>query len=168
MAQPHAWVSRVVAAAREAPDGPGPHPTIDAAARLAALEVDGCDAAAISLVLPDGHIRTLGSTGTLATIGDLLQFALGGGPSLDAAREDRPAHSGDLLAEERWPAWRLRMARDYHAASVLCLPLFATAERVGVLSMYAETAHAFDALDEDGLSARIHRAVAAVRSDRSG
>jgi hypothetical protein len=139
-----AWVERLIVVVRQLHDEPETRAAMEAAAQLALDNVEGCDSAAISLVRRNGRIETLGATDAVGSIGDMLQFALGEGPCLDAAWDQVVVQSADLRRDERWPAWGIRMSRDYGAGSAVCLPMFTHADHVGVLTMYARDPHGID------------------------
>ncbi|MBV9830959.1 MAG: hypothetical protein JOZ82_05135, partial [Marmoricola sp.] len=61
-----------------------PQATVDAAVRIAARDVRGCDAAATSLLGRRGVLETPSYSDVLALRGELLQARLGEGPGLDS------------------------------------------------------------------------------------
>lgn len=88
---------------------------------------------------------TTAATGSVAERIDALQYAAGQGPCLDAAVEQRPAGTGNLPAESRWPAL-VAAAGTGPVRSVISFPLRA-GRRGGVaaLNLFSTAADAFDA-----------------------
>ncbi|GAB7005709.1 hypothetical protein JCM18899A_31820 [Nocardioides sp. AN3] len=158
------WVSLVAAVAQQFHHEPEAQSVVRAAAHLAVHHAPGSDAAAISLIRREERVETIACTDVVGAIGDLLQFALGEGPSLDAAWDERIVESGDVGHDRRWPAWGTRMSRDHDAASVLCLPLFVHDDHVGALILYSRTPHGLDLLGRDGVLALAARL--AMTADR--
>jgi GAF domain-containing protein len=153
MEQREAWVERLIVVTRQLHDEPEPQAAMEAAAHFARDHVEGCDSASIALVRRNGRIQTLGATDPTGSIGDMLQFALGEGPCLDAAWDQVVVRSADLLRDERWPAWGIRMSRDYGAGSALSLPMFTHADHVGVLTLYSRDPHGMDAYAREAATA---------------
>ena len=111
------------------------------------LEVDG---ASISLTL-DGRDRgTFGSSGDLSRRLDALQFTLGEGPCIDAAREGVPVLVADLddPTETRWPAFSDAVL-GYGVSAVFALPVSLASQRVGALDLYRTRP---GPLDDDALT----------------
>lgn len=158
---------RMTSAARELQDEPDPQTTMEAATRLALLEVRGCDAAGISLLRRARRIETPVATGELATAADRLQGELGEGPCLDAVWEERVVHAPDLRTETRWSRWAARMDEDHGGRSVLCFQLFTAADTLGALSLYSRTPRAFDVRARDvGAALAAHVAIAVAAAQR--
>jgi GAF domain-containing protein/ANTAR domain-containing protein len=70
-----------------------------------------------------------------------LQFTLGEGPAVDAAREGRVVEAADLAAtasRRRWPAFA-PAAEDIGVLAVLAVPLRVGAARIGVFGLYADS-----------------------------
>lgn len=152
---------RMADAARELEGGHDPQTTMDAAVRLAASNVRGCDAAAISLVHKRRRIDTPAYTDDSAMHSDKLQYDAGEGPCLDAVWEQRVTHSADLRADERWPTWGPRVADEVGFASILCFQLFTHEDTVGAVNLYSRTLNGFDEQDmDDGLALSAHISVA--------
>jgi hypothetical protein len=78
---------RMAAAARELHDQHDPASTVKSAVELLVRNVEGCDAASVSLVYAKRRVDTPAASDDLATLGDRLQQALGEGPCLDAIWE---------------------------------------------------------------------------------
>jgi transcriptional regulator with GAF, ATPase, and Fis domain len=158
---------RMMTAARDLQDEPDPQATMQLAARIAATEITGCDAAAVSLLKGGRLVETPASTSETALAGDTLQYALGEGPCLQAVWEERVVVSGDLATESRWRAWSRRMVRDHGVHSMMCLQLFTYADTVGALNLYAYARSAFDVeARDDGLALAAHIAIAVAGAQR--
>ncbi|MFC9004519.1 GAF and ANTAR domain-containing protein [Streptomyces microflavus] len=101
----------------------------------AGCEVLNADGLAVSLLVPGiGLEPEAFSNGLAQAFGD-LQFTLGEGPSVDAARTGRVVSVGDLVREpgDRWPLL-VREVAAVRVRSVFCFPLAIGAIRVGVLT----------------------------------
>jgi GAF domain-containing protein len=158
----------MVDAARDLQGEADPNATMEAAVRLAATNIRGCDAAGITLMRRRGRPETPAYTDDMALAGDLLQYTLGEGPCLDATWHERIVHSSDLADEPRWPTWAPRVARDHGARSMLCLQLFTHVDTLGALNLYSRTPSAFGLEDlDDGLALAAHIAVAVAASQRA-
>jgi GAF domain-containing protein len=158
---------RMVEVARELQNESDTRTTMQAAVRLAAENVRGCDAAGITLAHKGGRVETPAYTHDMALAGDLPQYELGEGPCLDAIWHDQIVHSADLAEDPRWPAWASRVAREHEARSMLCFQLFTYGEKLGALNLYSRTPGAFDADDrDDGLALAAHIAVAVAASQQ--
>ena len=75
--------------------------------RLAVATIDGCDAAAVSLI-QKRSIGTQSSTSDVPRAVDAIQYETGEGPCLDAIRDDGVFRTGNLEVESRWPAFSSR------------------------------------------------------------
>lgn len=152
---------RMAAAARRLEYPQAPQETMETAVQLALSEIDGCDAAALSIVHRRRAIDTPAVTHEMARVGDRLQYDLGEGPCLDAVWEERVVHSKDLACDARWPTWGPRVTEEADARSILCFQLFTDQERVGALNLYSRDRDGFTPTDRDeGLALAAHIAVA--------
>jgi GAF domain-containing protein len=84
------------------------------------------------------------STADFVTAVDDVQYGLGDGPCIMAAREGRTVISRSLRDEKRWGDFGGQVA-DMGVHSVVSLPLRLGDEIVGAMNVYA---HAYDAFDE--------------------
>jgi GAF domain-containing protein len=75
---------------------------------------------------------------------DTDQCASGEGPSVDASRQGTPFHAESLDTDARWPSFTPR-ARGLGIMAILALPLRASEEPIGSLTVYARTASILDA-----------------------
>lgn len=152
---------RMAAAARRLEDPQDPQTTMETAVQLALSEVEGCDAAALSIVHRRRAIDTPAATHEMARAGDQLQYDTGEGPCLDAVWEERVVHSNDLARDARWPTWGPRVTEETDARSTLCFQLFTDQDRVGALNLYSRDRDGFSPTDRDeGLALAAHISIA--------
>lgn len=110
----------------------------------------GYDALTLCLATPRGHLELLWSDegfGRLGPVLDDLQYTLGEGPTLDAARTGRTITEPDLAAtpDDRWPQF-LPAASRTHVRTLIATPLRLGIVPTGALTAYgtvpgAPTAH---------------------------
>lgn len=105
---------------------------LDELVQIAVDQVPRASWASVSM-LRGGHFTTEASTDEQATRADLLQYALGSGPVLDAVLHDCRYVSADVEADPRWAGWGERAASEVGVRSVLALPLHLHHEQ-GVLA----------------------------------
>jgi len=108
--------------------------------------VPGCDEVGVT-ILSEGRPHTAAYTTVQTLEIDAVQYALGDGPCLDAARHRRENRVDDLVAPGgRWPEFA-KECRDDGMRSLLALPLVSGAECLGALNLYGWAPHAFTAFD---------------------
>lgn len=112
-------------------------------ARYAVDSIPGADGAGLTLI-EDDRTDTIVSTADFVRAVDDVQYGLGDGPCIMAAREGRTVMSGALEREERWGDFGGRVAA-MGVHSVVSLPLRLGDDVVGAMNVYA---HAHDAFDE--------------------
>ena len=136
--------------------------TLEKSVRLAVELIEGCDGAAVSLVVRGEGLRTPVYTEEWVASGDALQYRLGEGPCMDAAREQEIVVSDDLREDGRWPSWGPRVVAELGARSMMCVQLFTTDTTVGALNMYSRKPGAFEDPGDryEGLALGAHVAVA--------
>lgn len=120
-------------------------PTLDAIAATAVTLIGPARHAGVILVIK-GRLEPQATLGTPPRVLDALQQRLGRGPCYDAAREQSLMSVPDLANDDRWPEFA-ECATSLGVASMLCLPLHADDQRLGTLSLYAETVDPFTAGD---------------------
>lgn len=148
-------------AARELEQQDSPEATMRTAVEVAVQDIDGAEAAGLSLVIGRRRVETLAATSAQARRADELQYELAEGPCLEAVWEERVVHGPDLESEGRWPRWARAMCSETDYRSIMAFQLFTTADRVGALNVYSTAPHGFDAGDRDhGLALSAHIAVA--------
>lgn len=96
------------------------------------------DAGPVSMTVRAGkRYTTVASTDELASRADALQYETGEGPCLDAADDDASwLRSGDVGADERWPAWGPRAA-EAGVGSLLSVRLLGNGGPQGALNVYS-------------------------------
>lgn len=100
----------------------------------------------LALMTLEGHAGMVAATDGPARKMEQLQFALGEGPCLDAARSGRPVLEPDLSAvhASTWPAFLAAMAGS-EVRAIFAFPLNVGAIRIGVLDLYRDTVGVLDA-----------------------
>ena len=117
----------------------------DMLTKVAGYAVDaipGADGAGLTL-LEDNRADTIVATAEFVRHVDDIQYAMGEGPCISAARESRTFTSGSLGGEHRWPRFGPRVAR-LGVHSVLSLPLVTPDGVFGAMNVYAHAKGAFD------------------------
>jgi GAF domain-containing protein len=108
--------------------------------------VSGCDEVGVT-ILSAGRPHTAAYTTVQTLEIDAVQYALGDGPCLDAARSRRENRVDDLVVDDgRWPEFA-RECREDGMRSLLALPLVSGDECVGAINLYGWAPHAFDTFD---------------------
>jgi len=96
----------------------------------------------------DGRFETVGSTSELPLKVDQIQYELGSGPCVDAARNAEIYRAGDLSTDRRWPEFGRRAAAEHGIYSMLSVRLFLEDDDlVAALNLYSTATDAFD--DDD-------------------
>lgn len=116
---------------------------MEAVVALAKRMVPSCDAAGVTLVV-SGEPLTAAATDTVVLEIDVVQYATGQGPCLDAIAASNIVRvdliDGDLRYERFAPG-----AMDTAINSVVSFPLVAAGRTVGALNLYSYLPSAFDA-----------------------
>ncbi len=116
--------------------------TLTRVAEFAVRAIPGADGAGLILIEDDRADVVVASAPFVREIDD-IQYGIGEGPCISAAREARTMRSGSLGADQRWPTFGSRVAR-LRVHSVLSLPLVTPDRVVGAMNVYAHGKHAFD------------------------
>ena len=111
-------------------------------ATYAVQAIPGADGAGLTLLEQD-RADTIVSTAPFVTEIDDIQYEMGQGPCISAAREGRTVLSGSLGGDSRWPRFGGRAAR-LGVHSVVSLPLITPDGVVGAMNVYAHDKNAFD------------------------
>ena len=111
-------------------------------ATYAVQAIPGADGAGLTLLEQD-RVDTIVSTAPFVTEIDNIQYEMGQGPCISAAREGRTVLSGSLGRDSRWPRFGGRTAR-LGVHSVVSLPLITPDGVVGAMNVYAHDKNAFD------------------------
>jgi transcriptional regulator with GAF, ATPase, and Fis domain len=116
--------------------------TLTAVAHLAVRAIPGADGAGLTLI-EQNHSDTVVTTAPFVREVDDIQYGIGQGPCISAARDGKTVRSGSLGGDRRWPQFGSRVARlGVHSA--VSLPLLTASGVVGALNVYAHAKHAFD------------------------
>ena len=107
--------------------------------------VDGCDEVGVT-ILSAGRPHTAAYTTVQTLEIDAVQYALGDGPCLDAARHRRENRVDDLVSDRRWPAFA-RECQEEGMRSLFAVPLVSGEECVGALNLYGWQPGTFDDFD---------------------
>jgi ANTAR domain/GAF domain len=129
--------------------------------------ITGCDAASISTI-EAGKPVTHGSTGELATRGDLVQYAENEGPCLDAAMRERWIYIPDMAKAGKWPQSSRRLVDELGVGSMLSCRLALDAapnQTLGGINLYSRARHGFT--DGDQMLALLLSSLGAVVVDAS-
>lgn len=111
-------------------------------AQFAVRAIPGAEGAGLTM-LEDGRPETIVTTEPFVAEVDAIQYHIGQGPCITAAREGSTVRSGSLGGDKRWPQFGSRVARlGVHSA--LCLPLLTSDGVLGAMNIYARTKHVFD------------------------
>lgn len=111
-------------------------------ATFAVKAIPGADGAGLTL-LEDDRADTIVATAEFVSEVDDIQYGLGQGPCITAARDGETVMSGSLGSDPRWRRFGGAVAR-LGVHSVLSLPLIAPDGVVGAMNVYAHDKHAFD------------------------
>ena len=157
---------RMAAAAREMQGQHDPAATVKSAVELAVQNVQGCDAASVSIVHARHRVDTPAATSDLAVVGDRLQYETGEGPCLSAIWDEETVYAPDLANDSRWLNWGPRVAEATGARSSFSVRLFTVNDTLGALNLYSTGVAAFDGEDKAeavAIAAHISIAVAAAQ-----
>jgi len=117
-------------------------------ATFAVQAIPGADGAGLTMMERDRADTIVASAPFVREI-DAIQYGIGEGPCISAARDGATMRSGSLGDEPRWPRFGPRAGR-LGVHSVLSLPLLTPDGVFGAMNVYAHGKDAFD-----GQSARI-------------
>ncbi len=133
--------------------------TLDKITELAVGAVDGADHCGITRI--EGRkVETPAASDDVPEQVDAIQYDTGQGPCLDAIREHEVFESGDISAEDRWPAFARRAAGETGVRSMLSFRLFVEGDTMGALNLYSREVDAFS--DDDRHTGSLFAAHAAV------
>lgn len=137
--------------------------TLQCIVDLSLETVRGCDGASVSFV-QDGAVVTPAWTEDSVIEADLMQYASGEGPCLDAIAHEATFYSTDLASDPRWPVFGPQAARlGMH--SLLSFRL-GTAHTLGSLNLYARGPAAYDEDERlEALAFSIHAGIALASAD---
>ena len=112
-------------------------------ATCAVRAIPGADGAGLTL-LEEDRADTIVATATFVSDIDDIQYGIGQGPCITAAREGQTVMSGSLGSDPRWRKFGGTVAR-LGVHSVLSLPLITPDRVVGAMNVYAHDKNVFDA-----------------------
>ncbi len=111
-------------------------------ATFAVRAIPGADGAGLTMMERDRSDTMVASAPFVREI-DAIQYGIGEGPCISAAREGATMRSGSLGGEPRWPRFGPRAGR-LGVHSVLSLPLLTPDGVFGAMNVYAHGKDAFD------------------------
>ena len=111
-------------------------------ATFAVRAIPGADGAGLTMMERDRSDTIVASAPFVREI-DAIQYGIGEGPCISAAREGATMRSGSLGGEPRWPRFGPRAGR-LGVHSVLSLPLLTPDGVFGAMNVYAHGKDAFD------------------------
>jgi GAF domain-containing protein len=140
--------------------------TLDAILLTAADTIAGVDFVGVN-VLRGEIFEPQAVLGEAPNALDRLQQTTGTGPCIDSSREQRLIGVEDMSAEPRWPRY-VQLALSLDVRAMLCVPLWVDELRLGSVSLYSRTAHAFGLREERMASLlAVHAAVALAGAQRT-
>src|SRR5664279_521780 len=111
-------------------------------ATYAVQAIPGADGAGLTMMERD-RANTIVASAPFVREVDAIQYGIGEGPCISAAKERTSMRSGSLGGERRWPRFGPRAGR-LGVHSVLSLPLLTPDGVVGAMNVYAHDKDAFD------------------------
>jgi GAF domain-containing protein len=111
-------------------------------ATYAVQAIPGANGAGLTLLEKDRSDTIVATADFVREIDD-VQYGIGEGPCISAARDGRTVMSGSLGADSRWPRFGGTVAR-LGVHSVVSLPLVTPDGVVGAMNVYARARNAFD------------------------
>jgi GAF domain-containing protein len=105
--------------------------------------IPGCHHAGVTVVRR-GRPETPAATDEIPAAVDVLQYETGQGPCLSAIREHAVYRTGDLGADDRWPAFADAAVARTGVRSMLAYRLFTKEDTLGALNLYSRERDAFD------------------------
>ncbi len=111
-------------------------------ATFAVRAIPGAEGAGLTLI-EEGRADTIVKSAPFVREVDDIQYGLGEGPCISAARTGQTMRSGSLGGDSRWPRFGARVGR-LGVHSVLSLPLKTEDTVVGAMNVYAHDKNAFD------------------------
>lgn len=126
--------------------GSGVDDLLSDVAEYAVRAIPHVDGAGVTLIHPDEatpRVRTWSTTAQFVRDIDVVQYELfNEGPCITCMQTRRPAVSGSLGSDSRWPHFGGRVAR-MGVHSVLSLPLLVGEQVIGAINAYAHDRDAF-------------------------
>jgi len=167
---PAGWGDLLAVVRRCESGEPLPEPEQQAALELATAvglaTLPGAIGCSISLQRPDAGFVTPAAAGNVAIILDDVQYTIGDGPCVRAARTGKPERLDPIATDRRWPEL-VRQAADNAVASSLSLPLL-TARAPAALNLYGSAEGVFGSARAAAVAMLVARATSALLMDVGG
>jgi hypothetical protein len=111
--------------------------------RLANEKLPNVDFASISVISATGTPETFAPTDEVITQADSVQYELGEGPCVEAARSGMTVCSANVGSDERWPGYGAKAA-SLGIAGQMAVHIYATRSSSSALNLYSATEGAFE------------------------
>lgn len=134
---------RIGAIGRDLSRSHGLQETLQRIVDLGEEMLEHCDGVSMMLVGRGGVIDSPAFSSKVAYDSDMVQYATGQGPCLEAIRQHETIVMNDLETETRWPDYRAKVLA-MGVRSMISFRLFVTADSLGALDMYSRRPNAFD------------------------
>jgi GAF domain-containing protein len=138
-----ALLERIGVISRELSNAKGVSSTLQLIVEFGEDLLEQCDGVSMMLIGRGGQIETPASSSRVSYDSDMVQYATGQGPCLDAIRHHETIVMDDLETDERWPEYRAAML-ERGVRSMISFRLFVTDASTGALDMYSRRPNAFD------------------------
>lgn len=125
----------------EGPDGAGIDP--DRVVRFAAMAVPETNHCGLTVLRSGRKPYTMSSTDELSLAVDRIQYSLGEGPCLDAAKSETAEVTGQLAHDERWPRFGPRCVEETGVVSMLSVRLAVLGHDQAAINFYSRLPDAF-------------------------
>jgi GAF domain-containing protein len=145
--------------ARRLAEAPGLDELLHQIVVLAHEYLEGCDGVSLMFIGRGGRISTPSYSSRVAYDSDQAQFETNQGPCLESIREHHTVLIDDLVADERWPAYR-ELVTGFGVRSMLGVRLFVLGDTMGALNFYSSRPHTFG--EQSMLLAQVFASHAAV------
>jgi len=117
--------------------------TLEIVTRLASDKLPKVDFASISVISADGTLKTFAPTDEVITQADSVQYELGEGPCIEAARSGKTVCTAHVGSDERWPGYGAKAA-SLGIAGQMAVHIYATRSSSAALNLYSATEGAFE------------------------
>lgn len=126
--------------------------TVERIAQRAVEVVPAAQWCGVTLRRRRGRLETVAASDEIAVRCDELQYALGEGPCMDSALNDRPHRIRDMRSDERWPRWSAAVdelgIRSLVSVQLSSSTMTGSHEPLGAINLYSGV---LDAFSEDDL-----------------
>lgn len=155
----------LASASREMEGEDGTQRTLEASVRLAVRNIDGAEAAGVTMVVR-GRVEATAQQGPLAIACDRLEHELREGPCCAAIAEGADLYSPSVADDARWLRFGPRASSELGVGSALSMLLRTDGSWEGALTMWSSTKDAFsvqDRVEATALAAHVAIALSSVR-----